>query len=158
MHTKHDDQLPHIQVSKTVPHPFKPDCEIAACYLEIDGRLLLLKRAQGKFEGEKWGVPAGKIEKGETPVDAAMRELSEETGIQVFSTNVKEMGKLYIRKGTGAYIFYLFQIAIDTTPQVVLNAEHTEYKWASDQEIALLQLIGGGKEALSYYKELKVGS
>ena len=45
-----------------------------------DGRVLLVRRANPPDAG-RWGFPGGKIERGETVKDAAVRELYEETGI-----------------------------------------------------------------------------
>jgi 8-oxo-dGTP diphosphatase len=42
--------------------------------------VLLIKRGKPPFAGE-WSIPGGKIEFGETAADAALRELSEETGV-----------------------------------------------------------------------------
>jgi len=49
--------------------------------LDDDGRLLLLHRATAELT--QWELPGGKIEPGESPSDAAVRELTEELGITV---------------------------------------------------------------------------
>ena len=56
-----------VEVYETKPIGFKASVEVAACYLEVEGRLLLLECAAKKQEAGRWGVPAGKLEKGETP-------------------------------------------------------------------------------------------
>jgi len=48
------------EVYETKPQGFKAAVEIAGCYLEIDGQLLLLEYSSSKTESGKWGVPAGK--------------------------------------------------------------------------------------------------
>ncbi|NWF36881.1 NUDIX domain-containing protein [Mariprofundus sp. KV] len=47
-----------------------------------DGNVLLLKRDSGQHCGDLWSFPGGKIETGESPKTAAIRELSEETGLE----------------------------------------------------------------------------
>lgn len=57
---------------------------VAACALvDVDGRVLLAKRPAGKSLAGLWEFPGGKVEKGETPEAALVRELKEELGITV---------------------------------------------------------------------------
>lgn len=57
---------------------------VAACALiDIDRRVLICQRPQGKQLAGLWEFPGGKLEAGETPEQALIRELDEELGIQV---------------------------------------------------------------------------
>ena len=57
---------------------------VAACALiDADGRVLLAKRPPGRPLAGLWEFPGGKIEPGETPEAALIRELEEELGIRV---------------------------------------------------------------------------
>ena len=57
---------------------------VAACALiDADGRVLIAQRPEGKPMAGLWEFPGGKIEDGERPEDALIRELSEELGIVV---------------------------------------------------------------------------
>jgi len=47
-----------------------------------DGRLLLVKRAEGRSGGGRWAVPGGRVEPGEPVRAAVVRELREETGLR----------------------------------------------------------------------------
>ncbi|MFH1414676.1 MAG: NUDIX hydrolase [Elusimicrobiota bacterium] len=53
---------------------------VACVVRDGEGRILLVKRA-AEPEAGKWSLPAGFIELGESPAEAAMRELKEETGL-----------------------------------------------------------------------------
>jgi 8-oxo-dGTP diphosphatase len=62
----------------------KPLLLVAACALiDIDGRVLLARRPEGKKMAGLWEFPGGKLHPGETPEVALIRELKEELGIDV---------------------------------------------------------------------------
>jgi 8-oxo-dGTP diphosphatase len=57
---------------------------VAACALvDPDGRVLLARRPAGKPLAGLWEFPGGKIEPGETPEAALIREMEEEVGIRI---------------------------------------------------------------------------
>ncbi|MBU6444876.1 MAG: 8-oxo-dGTP diphosphatase MutT [Alphaproteobacteria bacterium] len=57
---------------------------VAACALvDSDGRVLLAQRPPGKSMAGLWEFPGGKVEAGERPEDALIRELKEELAISV---------------------------------------------------------------------------
>lgn len=54
----------------------------AAVVRDGQGRVLVVRRSEReRFLPRVWGVPCGKLEPGESPADAALRELKEETGL-----------------------------------------------------------------------------
>lgn len=55
---------------------------VTACALvDADGRVLLSQRPEGKKLAGLWEFPGGKVEAGETPESALIRELAEELGV-----------------------------------------------------------------------------
>lgn len=56
---------------------------VAAALIDPDGRVLLAQRPPGKAMAGQWEFPGGKIDPGETPEQALIRELKEELGIDV---------------------------------------------------------------------------
>jgi 8-oxo-dGTP diphosphatase len=56
---------------------------VAACALvDADGRVLITQRPEGKAMAGLWEFPGGKVEAGETPEQALVRELQEEIGVE----------------------------------------------------------------------------
>ena len=56
---------------------------VAACALiDADGRILMSQRPEGKSHAGLWEFPGGKLEAGERPEEAIVRELREELGIE----------------------------------------------------------------------------
>jgi 8-oxo-dGTP diphosphatase len=58
----------------------------AVALIDPDGRVLLAQRPEGKSMAGLWEFPGGKIEAGETPEEALIRELHEELGIDTWSS------------------------------------------------------------------------
>ncbi|MGX9356104.1 8-oxo-dGTP diphosphatase MutT [Roseobacteraceae bacterium S113] len=58
----------------------------AAALVDRDGRVLLAQRPEGKSMAGLWEFPGGKIEAGETPEAALIRELHEELGIDTWQS------------------------------------------------------------------------
>lgn len=56
---------------------------VACALIDVDGRVLLAQRPEGKTLAGLWEFPGGKIEPGERPEQSLIRELNEELGITV---------------------------------------------------------------------------
>src|SRR4029077_182101 len=69
------------------------------CYLKRGNEFLLLLKASGRFGGGFWNGPGGKIKPGENAIDAARREVEEETGLSI--VNLEKIGFLEFYFGAG---------------------------------------------------------
>lgn len=58
----------------------------AVALIDVDGRVLLGQRPDGKSMAGLWEFPGGKVETGETPEAALVRELNEELGIDTWES------------------------------------------------------------------------
>jgi 8-oxo-dGTP diphosphatase len=56
---------------------------VAAVIHDADGRVLLTQRPEDRHMGGLWEFPGGKIDDGEAPAEALVRELDEELGIEI---------------------------------------------------------------------------
>jgi 8-oxo-dGTP diphosphatase len=95
------------------------------CYIFNDGKVLLQKKARGFGEG-KWNPPGGKLKFAESPERAAVREVNEETGLEV--KDLKNVGVLnIIDEGGRAFSVYVF--ITEDFSGVPVNKGEGELKW-----------------------------
>jgi 8-oxo-dGTP diphosphatase len=150
------------QVFQEPPENFHPRLEVAACYLTVDEQVLFMKRQPHKSDGNLWGIPGGRCEKGETAHQAVVREVSEETGIDLSGKTLKYFGVLYIRLPDIDFTYHMYAHALADIPKeiVIDTAEHSEYQWMTLQEALKLPLIRGEAECicLAYGTEPKIAN
>jgi 8-oxo-dGTP pyrophosphatase MutT (NUDIX family) len=131
------------------PKDFSSKLNTVGCYLECNGKFLFLQYTT-KFQCG-WGVPGGKMEKGEDPVAAVLRELYEETKLWLTPEEVQLVDKTYFREPADS-VFYMFKVTLPAVlvDKVTLSSEHQNYAWVSYKEAINLPLIYGAKEALEH--------
>jgi 8-oxo-dGTP diphosphatase len=110
------------------------------------GEILIVKRhPKSRTDPEMWELPGGKVEKGEHFADALVREIKEETNLNV---NVGDFCEAvqndYSHKRTVQLMMYLD----DVEGSVAISEEHTEYMWASIEKIESLELSSSLKKLL----------
>lgn len=76
------DTLSPPQEARATDAPRSRLLVTAAALVDADGRVLLQQRPEGKPMAGLWEFPGGKVEPGETPEEALIRELEEELGIR----------------------------------------------------------------------------
>lgn len=69
-------------INDALPSPLPVVTVAAAVLIDRDGRVLLAQRPAGKALAGLWEFPGGKVEAGETPEAALVRELKEELSIE----------------------------------------------------------------------------
>jgi 8-oxo-dGTP diphosphatase len=136
-------------ISFKPPKDFHPTVEVAGCFCMYKEKFLLVKRRPGKPQPNTWGLPAGKLEKGENPRSAAVREVYEEVGIRIAPEDLQEVGEHYIRLEGIDYVFHTYYKRFEKSPRVRLETEaHLEARWVTVDEALRLPLIIGGKEVI----------
>ena len=141
------------------PPGFHPKVSVAGGYCEFEDKILLLKRNPHKHQGDTWGIPGGKLDEGETPRAAAVREVFEEVGIRIPEEEMEEINELYIHGPLNDYIFYRFRARFTTLPVIDLSLEeHVEARWLTVEEALTYPLIYGGVEALLSYQQFLLGN
>lgn len=123
---------------------FKPHVEIAAIYLEHNSKILLLHRQENKSQGNKWGIPGGKVHKGETPMEAVVREIKEETGFEISQQIVEMLTTVYIEYDEkDHFIYHMFRTQFQGDPGAVridFN-EHKGFTWVTPDDSLKMDLL-----------------
>jgi 8-oxo-dGTP diphosphatase len=89
-------------------------------------RILLIRQPPG----HGWSIPGGLMDRGEAPVEAAARELSEEVGIVIDPADLTAMAPSAIVHTYGRWVDCVFEARVPAdTPTVVDGGEVLEAKW-----------------------------
>jgi bis(5'-nucleosidyl)-tetraphosphatase len=121
----------------------------------IERQYLLLHYRKGY-----WDLPKGKLEESETNLDAAIRELHEETGLRALLCTGFEQPLSYIFKDMHGELVHktvVYFVGRASTKEVVLSSEHFHYKWLPYKE-ALKQLTYGNAQQVLTMAERYVRS
>ncbi|HEY3936399.1 MAG TPA: NUDIX hydrolase [Bryobacteraceae bacterium] len=102
--------------------------------IDENDRILLVKQFRLPAEQELWELPAGRIDAGESSLDAARRELREETGYQ--AKTWRKLAEFWASPGYVAERMNVF-LATDLTEgkQEPMEDERIEMRWFSKQEV-----------------------
>ena len=117
------------------PGTFLPVHESASCIIKLDGKVLLLQRKSGN-----WAIPTGKLEVGETPKQAVVREMKEETGINLQNVTLLTNYKIRLHKNNLDFVYHVFKTTVPSETSVVISDEHQNWTWATKEQIKKMQL------------------
>ncbi len=123
------------------PAVFNPKFEVAACYMEYDGKILLLHRQDHKKQGNTWAVLGGKIHEGESPEETMLREIEEEIGVR-FPEAPRFHSTVFGTHYGYDYILHMFHHILPEPIEIQLNLEeHKAYQWLPVSEALTMPLM-----------------
>lgn len=129
---------------------------VGAVIFSKDGKIfhaLKTPKSGGVYSDDCWHIPGGGVEERETKEAALVREVLEETGIDISSSKIEfidedsgESEKTL--KGTGERVlckmrFYNYKVTLDKNAEEIevhLNDEFSSYRWSTLSELATLKL------------------
>jgi 8-oxo-dGTP diphosphatase len=124
-----------------------PLVRVLAAVCTRDAHFLIAKRPLHKRHGGLWEFPGGKFEPGESPFDAARRELAEELDVAVTS-----VGKcLFTVQDEGSpFVIEFYPVSFTGEPTAL---EHAEWRWATLEEMVALPLAPSDARLVDYLRQ-----
>lgn len=100
--------------------------------IKKDGKILVLKEKNNTF-----GLPGGRLNKGETIEKALIREIKEETGLEVKKYKMCYLGE--VPESNSLVIFYVIKT---NDSDIKISKEHLSYEWMTLEQIENNKTIG----------------
>lgn len=142
-------------IYKERPQNFDSKFDVVSCFIGYNGEILLLHRQDHKPEGNTWGVPAGKVDDGEKILETMVREIKEETGFQLPSSQLSYFGKVYVKYPDYDFVYHIFHAKLDQRQKVAINHnEHKNFRWISPENALNMSLIQDLDACIKLFYEL----
>lgn len=110
------------------------------------GKILLVQEATGPYQ-TKWGLPKGHVDPGESPEDAALRELHEETGCTGSVMGLVGV-RTALRKDRPA-VFLCYDVHVESRGQPVATKEISSSNWFSLTELGSVEWVSETMQQLA---------
>ena len=124
----------------------------AVALIDSDGRVLLAERPEGKKFAGYWEFPGGKIETGETPEAALVRELDEELGVDTKDSCLAPLGFVSHPYDTHHMVLLLYVCRKwSGRPQ---PKEGGQLKWVAPARLRDFEMPPANKELISVIQDL----
>jgi 8-oxo-dGTP diphosphatase len=112
---------------------FHSPSPVVACLIINRGRILLLRRAIPPGSG-RWALPAGYVEPGESAEQALVREVREETGLEVEAGYRSSWGR--VLDGQRSVLGLCFEAEV-VQDRVELDEESSDHRWVAIDRVEL---------------------
>jgi len=112
---------------------------VKACIINEEREVLLIRESSEYADGTnttKYDVPGGRIEKDEKLSDALVREVMEETGLVVKTSELIDVHDTFNEKGNETWhIVRLFYSVVCEKGEIVLSKDHDQFVWVSFDDV-----------------------
>ena len=127
------------------------DMQTTLCYIEKDGRTLMLHRDKNKndMNRDKWLGVGGKFEPGESPEECMLREAKEETGL----TLTRWAYRGIVTFVSGDYCEYMHLFTADAFEGALRECDEGTLEWVETDRLTELPIWAGDKVFLRLLKE-----
>lgn len=128
--------------------PYSPWITAVAALIFKEGRVLAMRRAAGKDAGAGlWETLSGRVEAGEQPYDAVLREIQEECGLTVEVERLP-VDAYFAQRNDAPMIVIVFRAAY-RGGEVAISDEHDSFAWMTPEEFANTTTLGRLAESVT---------
>lgn len=136
------------------PENFDSKFEVVSCFVEYDWEILLLLRQDHKSEPDTFWVPAWKVNLWENINDAILREIFEETWLEI--NEISYYKKVFVKYPNYDFEYHIFHTELDKLQNIKINIdEHKSYIWLSPKEALSERLILDEDECIRMFYWIK---
>lgn len=125
----------------------KPLVKVPCAIIEDQGRVLAAQRSASGTLGLKWEFPGGKLEAGETDVEALVREIREELSVEI-----RLGARLPVTNRDDAVrIIQLIPFVCQLATNDIILTEHEQVLWLTPDELPALDWAEADRDVLQNY-------
>jgi 8-oxo-dGTP diphosphatase len=120
--------------------------QVVAALIEHDGKILACQRARGQRLELMWEFPGGKVEPGEVPEQALLRELREELAVNAqIGRELFRTEHSYAEMGEPIELIFLAARAV---PEEIQNLAFEQIAWRTPELLPELEFLAADREFL----------
>lgn len=132
------------------------ESHVVTSFIEDDGKILLLKRSNkvGSYR-QRWAGVSGYVEEGVTPLEQALTEIREETGLEESDVRLIKEGlalEVVDQRLDKKWVVHPFHFQLENKAKIITDWEHTEYRWIDPDEIGSLETVPNLKETWEHVR------
>jgi (d)CTP diphosphatase len=129
-------------ISKNPIENFNKKFDVVSVFIDVAGKTLFLLRQDHKPQGNKWAMVAGKVDSSENFINALVREVREEIGLETSPEQYKHFDSYYIRYPVYDYTYHVYHLPLEVLPELNINTdEHKDHVWIEPNNALKLDLI-----------------
>jgi 8-oxo-dGTP diphosphatase len=129
------------------PRTPRPELTVAAALIVRDSKLLVCQRHRDDSHGLEWEFPGGKVEPGESPAQALLRELHEELGVDASIGKELFRTRHRYRDSQSEFQIIFFRADVDHSASLQ-NLVFEKFEWAEISALPQYDFLEADKELI----------